>query len=132
MVSSYFVFLLFAVLLAGWNHVIYMYLLAAATFCRFSMKNPLTTGDMYCDLTSVMDQHGKLKSNCKWIANAVVNFPSMQLPATCTRPFNPLKRISTGKYNIKVRATPWPAKVRSAKGRFAQSPLSWYLFNRIA
>jgi len=47
-------FLLFAVLLAGWNHVIYMYLLAAATFCRFSMKNQWTTCDMYCDLTSVI------------------------------------------------------------------------------
>ena len=54
MVSSYFVFLLFAVLLAGWNHVISMYLLAAATFFRWSMKNQLTTCDMYCDLTILL------------------------------------------------------------------------------
>ena len=38
---------------------------------------------------------------------------------------------STGKYNLKVRAT--PAEVRLAKERYAQlKSLSWYLFTRLA
>jgi len=49
---------------------------------------------------------------------------SMQLSADYTRTCVPFEE-GTGKYNLKVRAT--PALVRLAKGRFAQlKSLSWY------
>jgi len=38
-------------------------------------------------------------------------------------------RISTGKYELKVRDT--SAIVRLAKGMVAQSPLFWYPFSRL-
>jgi len=43
--------------------------------------------------------------------------------AACTRTCIPLKE-ATGIFTVKMRAT--PAKMRLAKGRFAQSPLTCY------